>query len=268
MPPYFDAHNHLQEEVLIPHLDGVMQRARAAGIARMVCNGTHEGDWQRVLDLSREYEEIIPCFGLHPWFVKDRSPDWLRSLESFLDQTPSAVGEIGLDRYVPDRDEPAQEEVFRVQLDLARRRNLPVMIHCLKAWGWMLRVLESEGPPPAGMVIHAYGGSAELLPQLAAMGAWFSFAGSVLDERHARARGALKQVGPERLLVESDAPAMPPPQEFREHMVVGEGGEEYNEPANLPAILRGVAEVRGDREEDLRRICWENGERFSAAWQA
>lgn len=263
---YFDAHNHLQEEVLIPHLPGVMARARQAGVRRMICNGTHEGDWERVLELSREYEEIVPCFGLHPWFVQERSARWVERLEEYLDAAPAAVGEIGLDRWVQERDEVAQEEVFRAQLDVARRRGLPVMVHCLRAWGWLLKVLESEGVPEAGMVIHAYGGSAELLPELAAMGAYFSFGGSVLDERRQKAREALKRVVLQRLLVETDAPALPPPEAYREHVVLGDGGEAYNEPANLPAILRGLAEVRGETEEVVRRVCWENGKRLLSAW--
>jgi len=136
VPMLIAAHNHLQEEVLVPYVGGAVERAREAGVGEMWCNGTDEGDWQAVLDLSLAYAEVVPFFGLHPWFVKDRSPDWLARLEHFLDAVPSGIGEIGLDRHVEDRDEPAQESVFRAQLALAVERGLPVSVHCLKAWGW------------------------------------------------------------------------------------------------------------------------------------
>ena len=169
----------------------------------------------------------------------------------------SAIGEIGLDRWIEDRDEPAQEEVFVAQLRLARRLERPVMIHCLKAWGWLLEILPRE-PLPPGLLIHAYGGAPDIIPQLVRMGAFFSFGGSVLDERKLRARKSLQAVPLDRLLVETDAPALLPPEQFRPHAVTGERGEFYNEPANLPAVLEGIAELRDMSPDELREITWHN----------
>ncbi|MGE5532428.1 MAG: TatD family hydrolase [Bacteroidota bacterium] len=248
-----DAHNHLQEEVLVPCVEGLLDRARAAGVGEMWCNGTAEDDWQDVLDLATANSDILPFFGLHPWFVKDRSPDWLTRLEQFLDATPSAIGEIGLDRHIQDRDEPAQEEVFRAQLRLARTRGLPVTIHCLKAWGWMMDVI-TDLPSLPPMLIHAYGGSAEVVQPLTRMGAFFSFGGSVLGENHLRARAALQAVPLDRLLIETDAPALLPPEPFRLHTLVTPDGQQYNEPANLPAIAEGIAKLLGMPVERLTEI--------------
>lgn len=256
-----DAHNHLQEEVLVPYVDGVVQRARRAGVGEMWCNGTAEDDWQAVLDLARAHPGIVPFFGLHPWFVKERSPDWLAELERFLDSAPSGVGEIGLDRMVTGADEPAQEEVFRAQVELARRRGLPVTIHCLKAWGWMLEVLRDLGPSLPPMLIHAYSGAAELIQPLTRLGAYFSFAGSVLDERHLRARAALQTVPLDRLLLETDAPALLPPEPHRQYVLVIDD-QTYNEPANLPAIVEGVAGLLEMPACRLADLTAENAARF------
>ena len=258
-----DVHNHLQEEVLIPYVDGVIDRARRAGVGEMWCNGTAEDDWQAVLDLATAHREIVPFFGLHPWFVKDRSPDWLAKLESFLDAAPSGIGEIGLDRHIPDRDEPAQEEVFRAQLCLARDRNLPVAVHCLKAWGWLMQVL-TDMPSLPPMLIHAYGGSAELVQPLTKLGAYFSFGGGVLGQNHLRARAALQAVPLERLLLETDAPALPPPDPYRPHILVTADGAVYNEPANLPAIAEGIAGLLGMSLERIVEITGENAARLAA----
>ncbi len=228
----------------------------------MVCNGTAEIDWQAVLDLSRQYEEVVPCFGLHPWFVKERSDDWVSKLEGYLDAAPSAIGEIGLDRWIGDRDEAAQEEVFRAQLRLARERNLPVMIHCLRAWGRLLEILDEVGPPPAGMLIHSFGGAAEMIPPLARMGAMFSFAGNILQSARKRARRSLPAVPQELLLLETDAPALTPPEPFAPFTIQNAGGALLNEPANLPAIAGGVAELRGESPDDLVRTVWRNAGRL------
>lgn len=241
-----DAHNHVQEEVLAPYLPAVMRRAAEAGVTGMVVNGTSEADWPEVLRLAREYPGVIPCFGLHPWFVSGRSADWLQRLEEYLDAVPSAIGEIGLDRWLRDRDEAAQEQCFRQQLALAQRRQLPVMVHCLRAWGWLLEVLRDVGPLPAGMLIHAYGGAPDLVPELSARGAYFSFAGNVLDPDRQRARAALAAVPRDRLLVETDAPAMLPPEPFRPFVTVTDGGEALNEPANLPTVVTGLAARLGE----------------------
>lgn len=265
---FIDAHNHLQEEVLAPHVEGVIDRARLVGVGEMWCNGTAEDDWQAVLNLAQAHHEIVPFFGLHPWFVKERSDGWLQELQRFLDAAVSGVGEIGLDRMVAGADEAAQEEVFRTQLKLARQRDLPVTIHCLKAWGWILDILRDMAPALPPMLIHAYGGAAELVRPLADLGAWFSFAGSVLDERHRRARAAVQAVPLERLLIETDAPALLPPEPCRPYALQAGDGHIYNEPANLPAIAEGMAGLLGLSAERLGELTAENATRFFPAASA
>jgi TatD DNase family protein len=169
-----DAHLHLQDEALSAQLAEVLQRADDAGVRYFASNGAEEADWPIVLVQARAHPQIIPCFGVHPWYVSNLSPQWHEKLAGHLDAIPSGIGEIGLDRWKEPRDEKVQEEVFRIQLDLARQRKLPVMIHCVRAWGWLMDVLRSEAPLPAGMLIHAYGGSADLIQPLADMGAYFS----------------------------------------------------------------------------------------------
>lgn len=257
-----DAHVHLQDAALTADLPAVMERARRAGVTRFVCNATSEKDWGRVMGLAQEYEGVLPCFGLHPWFVGERTGGWLDALERALDATPSAVGEIGLDRWIEPRDERVQEEVFRGQLDVARKRRLPVMVHCLRAWGWLMDVLRSEPPLPAGMLIHAYGGPAELVPALADMGAYFSFAANVFEAKRAKAREAMAAVPLERLLIETDAPWMLPPEEYRGHVVKGADGAVHNEPGNLAGVLRGVTRVLNQGEEELAQALERNARRL------
>ncbi|MGE5611304.1 MAG: TatD family hydrolase [Bacillota bacterium] len=261
-PHLVDCHLHLQDPVLAAELPAVLDRARAGGVRRLVCNGTSEADWPRVAELAKAHPQVVACFGLHPWYAAGRSGRWLENLKQFLDAMPSGVGEIGLDRWIEPRDESAQEEVFRAQLGLARERGRPVMIHCLWAWGWLMDVLEDEEPLGAGMLIHAYGGSVDLIKPLAARGAYFSFAGNVLEERKAKGREALRAVPLDRLLVETDSPDMLPPGAYRRFSIRAADGKEYNEPGNLPEVLRGIAQVRGESEERLAEVIWGNAERL------
>jgi TatD DNase family protein len=257
-----DSHVHLQDAVFAPDLAGVLRQAAVVGVRHFVCNGSSEEDWLSVEMLAREHSAIIPCFGLHPWYVRSRSPDWSSHLEAFLARTHSGVGEIGLDRWIEPRDEPAQEEVFRIQLALARQWRRPVMIHCLRAWGWLIEVLDSESLLPAGFMIHAYGGAPELIPPLVKKGAYFSFAGSVLHDRKLRQRESLRRVPPERLLLETDAPDLLPPETHRPFELHDPEGNEKNHPANLGAILAGIAQILKVPADALAQRIWENSRRF------
>ncbi|MGD0089310.1 MAG: ATPase, T2SS/T4P/T4SS family [Planctomycetota bacterium] len=121
----YDAHNHLQDDRLVPCREAVLAAVRRENVVKMVVNGSCEADWPAVLDLARRHPQVIPSFGYHPWYVKERSADWRQVLLRHLDAAPSAVGEVGLDRWVKDYDLEQQQEVFVWQLRLAAERNLP-----------------------------------------------------------------------------------------------------------------------------------------------
>lgn len=258
-----DCHLHLQDPAIKPHLPQILSRASESGVRLMVCNGTCEDDWPAVAELARTHRQIVPCFGLHPWYVPKRSADWLARLETFLRATPSGVGEIGLDRWIEPRDEPAQEQAFRAQLALARQLGRPVMIHCLRAWGWLMDVLRDEPPLPQGMLIHAFGGSPELIAPLAEMGAYFSFAGNIFEEKRHKARETLQTVPIDRLLIETDAPDMLPPPDCCTHAIASDG-RLLNEPANLPAIFPGIAQLRNVDPQTFAGLLRANAHRLLA----
>ena len=260
--PLLDVHAHLQDPAFDADRATVLRRAEAAEVRRIVCAGTCEDDWAAVVELARADRRIIPALGLHPWFVNDHSPEWLDRLQCLLDRVPSAVGEIGLDRWVRDRDEAVQENVFRMQWDIACQRGLAMIVHCLRAWGWLLEVLRTEKTSPAGFVLHAYGGSAEQVPELAKMGAYFSVGTSILDPSRKRLRQAVAAVPSERLLLETDSPFLPPPASHRPAELITIEGSCRNEPCMLPSILAEVARVRGETEESVRQTIWQNGQRL------
>ena len=241
----YDAHNHLQDQRLKPHLSDIMSAVRAEPIARMVVNGSGEEDWPDVLELARQFPQVLPSFGYHPWYVQERTPHWQAALVRFLDAVPSAVGEIGLDKWIKDYDLPAQEEVFVWQLRLAAERDLPVSIHCLRAWGPLLEILRREPRPPGEFLLHSYGGAPELIPGLVQLGAYFSLPGYFARERKARQRETFRCVPLERLLIETDAPDQCLPDERNRFPLLDAAGKPLNHPANVRAVYEFAAELLG-----------------------
>jgi len=243
---YFDAHNHLQDARFASRQTGLLAACENAGVVRMVVNGACEEDWPQVLQLARENKMVLPSFGYHPWYLHERTPDWLKNLEFYLDKAPAAVGEIGLDRWKPDLPYAGQEEVFLAQLRLAAERNLPASLHCLRAWGRMLELLQNNPRPARGLVLHSFGGPAEMIPAFAKLGAYFSFPGYFLQEQKLKQRENFRLVPADRLLVETDAPDQSLPVEKNLHLLAAADEQPLNHPANIVAVYAGLAELRGE----------------------
>jgi TatD DNase family protein len=269
-----DAHNHLQDDWLRPHLDAIAGEARRLGIASMVVNGTSEADWPFVAELTKQFDFVRPSYGIHPWDVAGRSTGWLQNLRDRLGADPLAgVGEIGIDRWIlesarpedlpPGQAAPAgleeQAGVFLDQLALAVELDRPVSIHCLQAWGRLHELLCSRPLPRRGFLLHAYGGPAEMVPEFVALGAYFSFNGSFLAGRKQRQQAAFRVVPADRLLVETDAPAMPLPTDRQTHPLPNSPeGRPVNHPANLAAAYSGLAELRGESLDTISARISEN----------
>ena len=255
---FYDAHNHLQDERFGGRQNELLAACEKSGVARMVVNGTCESDWPQVLALARENKIVLPSFGYHPWYAYQRTPDWQKNLEKFLDAVPSAIGEIGIDHWKPGLNFVGQEEVFLAQLQIAAERNLPVSIHCLQAWGRLLELLQTHPCPTRGFVLHSFGGAAEMIPAFAKLGAYFSFPGYFLHERKLKQREAFRKVPPEKLLVETDAPDQHLPAERILYPLADADGKPLNHPANLAAAYSGLAEFLGEKTESFAARVEEN----------
>lgn len=262
-----DAHNHLHDEWLLPHLDRIATELAAAGIAGAVVNGTTPADWPQVSALATRFAWVIPSYGVHPWDCGNRPDDWLGLLESRLASEPRAhVGEIGLDRWMLDRAKPddprlaglrrapldEQTGVFTAQLALAAAHNRSASVHCIDAWGALFDTLRTTPLPARGFLLHAYAGPEEMIKPFADLGAYFSFNGSFLDPKRQNQRNLFKSVPPDRLLIETDAPAMPLPAALEKFSLPpSPTGTRLNHPANLAAVYDGLANFLGLPVESL-----------------
>lgn len=244
---WVDAHCHLQDPRLAAGLPGVLARARDTGVVLLHVAATSESDWPSVRALADAHPGLVLCsFGLHPWFIQDRSDHWLQHLRAILAGRPAGIGEIGLDGRLDDGLDADRDAIFLAQLDLSYELALPASIHCRDAWGRMLDILLARPPHPAGLLIHAYSGPPNVLPALAAKNVHISFGGTLTRTNAKKAVENAKNVPENHFLLESDAPDLPPtlPEGQTAHLR-DETGKILSEPAYIPHIGHILAAIRG-----------------------
>ena len=257
----FDAHAHLQDPRLSGAADFLLARSVEAGITGVGCCGTSPEDWEGVARWAGRALpfRLVPAFGIHPWFVESAPPDWEKRLSDRLDTHPEAViGEIGLDGLRREISREIQERILIRHLEIAAERGLPVVLHGARAWERMLVLLRPFIPALPSLLLHGFGGSAEVLGQYRRMDAYFSIAGSVCNPLAKRVRAAVPLIPEGRLLVETDSPDLFP----RGGDPVEGGSVPLNQPANLRLIIREVAALRGATEREIEALTARNAERF------
>lgn len=258
-----DAHCHLQDPRLRTHLGPALEECRGAGISRWIINGTRESDWSAVAGLAGRISGAEAAFGLHPWWQRERSGQWLSKLEGLLLERPSAgIGETGLDRWMPGHDLPDQVEVLRGHLELSRRLSRPLSLHCLRAWPELAGVVRDCPPSERGFLLHSYAGPAEMIPRWVRAGAFFSFSPAFLHPRKAAVRRMFCEIPLDRLLVETDCPDMAPPPEMTLLPLSDEAGVLLNHPLNLRLCVEALAADRGLHGAVLAEVLERNADRL------
>lgn len=256
-----DTHCHLDSPRFSADRDAVLQRAWAAGLTGLVVPavGPDAWDtWEGLLAWPTRDARVQVALGIHPQLLPSLPPaqdeEHLARLDALLARKGAvAVGECGLDG--PSLEGAPLERqlaVLRGHLELARRHDLPVLVHCFKLHPALLALLEDVRLPEAGVLLHSYSGGAELARAYVALGCHFSFAGPVTWENARKPVDALRRIPPERLMAETDAPDQAP--------VPRRGGR--SEPAFLPHVLEGMARVLGEPAEALAERTTENARRF------
>ncbi len=235
---FIDSHCHLHDSRIILDIEGIVDRAKQANVQYMVSCATMEENFELTAQLSQKYDAIVPCFGIHPWFIGTISEDWKKTLENYLSVHPSGIGETGLDFTDKMCDRALQIKVFEFHLMLARKLERPINIHIRKAWDTFIHILKKTGPLKVPGIIHSYSGSADMIPIFESYGLYISFSGSVTNPYAQKVVKALNKVSKDRFVLETDTPDMypylPEPETSR-----------LNEPKNLPAIAK-IASQRID----------------------
>ncbi|URA09843.1 TatD family hydrolase [Thermospira aquatica] len=203
----WDAHCHLHDE-RITDREQQIQEALSLGIKRWVVCSTGPDDWSVVNSLCREKQFFIAAYGVHPWYLDNLPHQWEEKLYTLVKNTPSLIGECGLD--FEREDQKLQEEVFQTQIIIAAELQRPLNIHCRKAWHRLFPILQPYLSKIPFFIIHAFSHNLHIAREVLKRGGYLSFASSILRPWNQERFSKLFQEIPlSGILVETDAPDIP-----------------------------------------------------------
>ena len=261
MPLWIDTHCHLDAPEFTADLPAVRARARQAGVGLCVWPAVRAADFERVQALATAHGDAY-ALGIHPLFTPHATEQDLQALEQALNQAQGdphlvAVGEIGLDGFVPGLDMARQQHFYRAQLALAQRHGLPVLLHVRRSADALLSGLRQC--PVVGGLAHAFNGSRQQADQFTAMGFKLGFGGALTFDRALQLRRLASDVPLNALVLETDAPDIPPRWLYRTQAERAQGAVMgRNEPAELVRIAQCLAELRGMPLADLAQASTAN----------
>lgn len=245
-----DTHAHLDDPRLGADLDGLIERARAAGVTRIVAVGTTADDSERLRAVACNHHGIVAAVGIHPNHAAEAKPgDWERVRTLAAMPKIAAIGETGLDRHWDFTPFEEQIHWFDRHIELAAERDLPLIIHCRDCEHDLIQYLRTLRRPVKG-VLHSFAGTWDDARAFLELGLFLSFAGMVTftNKKLDPLRRVAAQVPDDRILVETDSPYLSP------HPFRGA----VNEPARVAVTARAVAQARGISPEALARITTAN----------
>jgi TatD DNase family protein len=269
---WIDTHCHLDAPEFDADRDAVVARARAAGVAMQVLPAVEAANFDTVRTLAHQHG-LAYALGIHPLYVDRAADEDLDRLQQALtthrdDPRLVAVGEIGLDHFVPGLDRERQQRFYTVQLKLARDAGLPVILHVRRSADALLAGLRRIRVP--GGIAHAFNGSLQQAQAFTDLGLALGFGGAMSFERALNIRAIAAAVDASVPVLETDAPDIPPQWLYRTAAQRAAGQTSRNEPAELPRIAAVLAGLRGWTIDETADRCGRNARRvlprLALAW--
>ncbi|MCB8890267.1 TatD family hydrolase [Vreelandella malpeensis] len=253
-PTFVDTHCHFD----FPPFHGDESRslalARQAGVEKIIAVGVTAARFAGVVALSERYPEIHAALGIHPMAIGDYRDEHLDELEAWLAKRPDklvAIGEIGLDLYIDNPRFERQEVLLKAQLDLARRFDLPVILHSRRTHDKLAMHLRRIDVPRCG-VVHGFAGSLQQARAFIEAGYFIGVGGTMTYERATKTRNTLAALPLSSLLLETDSPDMP---------VQGFQGEP-NRPERIARIWQSLCKIRREPPEEIAVTLRDNTRRL------
>jgi TatD DNase family protein len=235
---YVDTHCHLDHHEELTPAEQV-SRARTAGVSTMITVGTDMASSHQAIHNARRFDGVWAAVGVHPNDAMEATPQVLEVIERLAKEPECvAVGETGLDNYRDHTTPQQQEASFRAHIDIARRYDRTLVIHCRDAWDDLLRILDDHGAPER-VVMHCFSGDPDVVRHCAERGWYLSYAGNVTFKNADDLRASAAVTPLELLLTETDSPFLTP------HPFRGQP----NDPSYVPHTLRALADVLGRDHE-------------------
>ncbi|KNH17586.1 MULTISPECIES: TatD family hydrolase [Priestia] len=249
----FDTHVHLNAEQYEDDLQEVINRALEKGVQNMVVVGFDEPTIKKAIQIAETYDFIYASVGWHPVDAIDMTDEHLAWIEE-LAQHPKvvALGEMGLDYHWDKSPKEVQKDVFRRQIRLARKVNLPIIIHNRDATEDVVTILKEEHVEEVGGIMHCFTGSIEVAKQCMDMNMYISFGGPVTFKNAKKPKEVATELPLDKLLIETDCPYLTP------HPFRGK----RNEPGYVSYVAEQIAELKGITYEELAEITTANAKKL------
>ena len=249
--PLVDSHCHLDAAEFDHDRAAVIERARAAGVARQIVPAVEAAGWPKLRNVCADDPGLFPAYGLHPVYLESHRPEHLDALRNWIEREhPVAIGECGLDFHLEELDIPTQQRYFDGQLALAREYALPLIVHARQAVDAAIAAIKRSGRVRG--VVHSFSGSVEQARQLWKMDFLVGLGGPVTFERANRLRRLVATMPIEYLLLETDAPDQPDAQHRGQR----------NEPARMTNVLRTIAKLRDQDPAEIASATTSNAARL------
>lgn len=249
---FVDVHTHLSFRDYDADRDEVMSRLKAAGITMLINPGTTVETSREAIALAQQHDFIYANVGLHPCDVAGITDADFSALEQLsLQPKVVAIGEIGLDYHYPETDKAQEETCFREMLRLARRRDLPVVIHTRDAWADTFKILEEEKSSSLRGVMHCFSGTVEEAQKSIALGFKISIPGIITFKKSSLSE-VVAGLSLSDLVTETDAPYLAP---------MPHRGKR-NEPAFVVEVVKKIAAIKNEPLERVAEIIYSNAARM------
>ena len=248
MPLWIDTHCHLDAAEFNADRDAVRAAAHAAGVAHLVIPAVQRSHWQEVIELAHRHGDSY-ALGIHPLYTPGAQEGDIEALRQLLkeqrhDPHLVALGEIGLDFFVPGLNAERQVWFYEQQIKLAREFELPVILHVRKSSDRLLKTLRQH--KVVGGIAHAFNGSEQQAQAFIDLGFKLGFGGAITYERALKLRDLAQRLPLDSLVLETDAPDMPPQWLYRTAAQRQDGQPQgRNGSAQLPRIAEQLAQLRG-----------------------
>lgn len=251
---FIDVHCHINEEDY-GSVETLLNNIKAAGVEKIISVGFDLSSSEYCKSLAEKYAWVYFTAGFHPTELsKYKEGDLEKIAKLAAHEKCVAIGEIGLDYHYPDTDKPLQHRIFRQQLDMAEKLNLPVQIHSRDCAEDMLEILKEYAPGlKSGAMLHCYSHSTETASELEKLGLYFSFGGTSTWSGSKKAKRTIAALPLERIMTETDSPYLPPKSKY---------GTFPNTPESIPEIVQNIADIKGGDISEVSEIIWTTAHSF------
>lgn len=250
---FTDTHAHIYDEAFSGEEDLAIARAAEAGVTKIIFPDIDSQTREHMFDIADRHEgNVFPCLGLHPTSIDAGWEKEMEKLHDHLSRKIWAIGEIGMDCYWSKEFISQQEQAFQMQLELADKSDLPVIIHSRESTELIINILRRCRNLNLRGVFHAYSGSVETFRELQRLGDWYIGIGGVLTYKKASIAETVKQIPLDRILLETDSPYLTP---------VPHRGKR-NESAYIPHIAAKLSEQTGISIEEIAETTTENAQKL------